>query len=126
MSVPTLVFNEGGWCEALKTSYAPGVYQPRTEEEYRALAPFAVNARVLEPVPDVSTVIDGTLTVQGVTTSHAPTILALDNGGDAGKIFILETCQDKAVLAAYAKEHGIEFHHKSGIEKIRAAIKAAQ
>lgn len=110
MPVPTLVFKEGGWCEALKTSYVPGVYQPRTEEEYRALAPFAVNARALEPAPVVSTVIDGTLNVSG----YQPSTDFVDN------------CQDIQALSVYAQERGIKFHHKAGIEKIRAAIKSSR
>ena len=49
--IPTLRFLEGGWCEALKASYAPGVYQPKTKAEYEALAPFAVDATELEAEP---------------------------------------------------------------------------
>ena len=45
---PTLIFAEGGWCEALKTSYAPGAYAPKSREEYEALAHFAVDAPALE------------------------------------------------------------------------------
>lgn len=52
MHIPVLVFSEGGWCEELRTSYAPGPYQPRTEDEYRALAPFAVDPLPLEEDED--------------------------------------------------------------------------
>ena len=48
MEFPNLHFLEGGWCEALNTSYAPGAYRPKTKEEYLALAPFAVDAPALE------------------------------------------------------------------------------
>ena len=48
MEFPNLHFTEGGWCEALKTSYAPGTYRPKTKAEYLALAPFAVDAPALE------------------------------------------------------------------------------
>ena len=48
MHIPTLVFAEGGWCGALKASYRPGPYLPRTAEEFKALAPFAVNAPALQ------------------------------------------------------------------------------
>ena len=52
MNIPALHFTEGGWCEALKTSYVPGPYQPRTIEEFKALAPFAQKpVPVLEEVP---------------------------------------------------------------------------
>ena len=44
MDFPNLHFTEGGWCEALKTSYTPGAYRPKTKAEYLALAPFAVDA----------------------------------------------------------------------------------
>lgn len=44
MHIPVLVFSEAGWCEAMGKSYFPGPYQPFSEEEYRALAPFAVDA----------------------------------------------------------------------------------
>ena len=46
MQIPALIFNEGGWCKALNTSYKPGRYQPATVEEFNALAPFA-----RKPVP---------------------------------------------------------------------------
>ena len=48
MDFPNLHFTEGGWCEALKTSYAPGAYRPKTKAEYEALAPFAADAPELE------------------------------------------------------------------------------
>lgn len=48
MQIPPLNFVEGGWCEALKTSYHPGHYQPKTIDEYKALAPFALDAPALE------------------------------------------------------------------------------
>lgn len=48
MNIPALMFNEGGWCEALKTSYAPGRFQPASVEEFKALAPFA-----RKPVPQL-------------------------------------------------------------------------
>ena len=41
MQIPALMFTEGGWCEALKTSYQPGRYQPKTVAEYNALCAFA-------------------------------------------------------------------------------------
>lgn len=47
--LPSLFFTEGGWCEAIKASYAPGNYQPKSRDEYLALAPFAVDAPELEP-----------------------------------------------------------------------------
>lgn len=43
----TLVFEESGWCEALKRSYMMGAYEPKNREEYEALKPFAQ-----KPVPD--------------------------------------------------------------------------
>lgn len=43
----TLVFEESGWCEALKRSYMQGPYEPKSREEYEALKPFAQ-----KPVPD--------------------------------------------------------------------------
>lgn len=43
----TLVFEESGWCEALKRSYMLGAYEPKSREEYEALKPFAQ-----KPVPD--------------------------------------------------------------------------
>jgi hypothetical protein len=52
MSIPALMFAEGGWCEALKTSYRPGSYQPLTADEYKALAPFAIDAPGLEEETD--------------------------------------------------------------------------
>jgi hypothetical protein len=55
-------------------------------------------------------VIDGTLNVSG----YQPSTDFVDN------------CQDIQALSPYAQERGIKFHHKAGIEKIRAAIKAAQ
>lgn len=107
MHVPTLFFKEGGWCEALKTSYQPGVYQPRTEEECRALAPFAFNAQALVvPAP-------------AITPPE-------DDGSPVAPPNFVDECGDRETLAAYAREHGIEFHHRAGIEKIREAIKAAQ
>jgi hypothetical protein len=42
--IPELTFNEGGWCAALKKSYKPGTYQPKSMAEYEALAPYAVGA----------------------------------------------------------------------------------
>ena len=44
MSVPALTFSQGGWCNALGRSYARGRYQPKSMEEYEALAPHAGNA----------------------------------------------------------------------------------
>lgn len=38
---PLLRFSGGGWCEALRESYAPGYFQPRDWREYDALRPFA-------------------------------------------------------------------------------------
>ena len=38
---PLLRFAGGGWCEALRESYAPGYFQPRDRREYEALRPFA-------------------------------------------------------------------------------------
>ena len=43
----TLVFEESGWCEALKRSYMQGPYEPKSRKEYEALKPFAQ-----KPVPD--------------------------------------------------------------------------
>lgn len=48
MDFPNLHFTEGGWCEALGISYAPGAYRPKTKAEYLALAPFDVDAPALE------------------------------------------------------------------------------
>lgn len=50
LMIPALLFAEGGWCEALKQSYAPGRYQPKTREEFEALSPFAVDPPTLEPL----------------------------------------------------------------------------
>ena len=50
MQLPALRFVESGWCAALKTSYMRGVYQPKTRDEYNALASFAVNAAAIDEV----------------------------------------------------------------------------
>jgi len=50
--LPALIFAEGGWCDSLKKSYAPGRYQPTSREEFEALAPFAVDPPTLEPEGD--------------------------------------------------------------------------
>lgn len=39
--LPTLVFSESGWCEALKRSYFRGNYRPKSRDEYLALRKFA-------------------------------------------------------------------------------------
>lgn len=54
MHIPHLTFTEGGWCEALGRSYAPGVYHPKTVDEYNALAPFAVDAEPLKASDDTA------------------------------------------------------------------------
>ena len=40
--IRTLVFDRGGWCNELKTSYAMGIYRPATVEEYAILKQYAV------------------------------------------------------------------------------------
>jgi hypothetical protein len=37
----SLNFKEGGWCKELNTSYAPGLYFAKDEDEYNALASYA-------------------------------------------------------------------------------------
>lgn len=39
--IRTLVFDRGGWCDELKTSYAMGIYRPATAEEYAVLKKYA-------------------------------------------------------------------------------------
>ena len=39
--IRTLVFDRGGWCNELKTSYAMGIYRPATAEEYAVLKKYA-------------------------------------------------------------------------------------
>ena len=96
MELPNLHFAEGGWCEALKTSYAPGAYHPKTKAEYEALAPFAVDAPKLEedgpkPLEDMKA---GELIAYAAENGH-------DLGGlvaQSGKEKILATL--KEVMAA--------------------------
>lgn len=38
---PALRFSGGGWCEELRCSYFPGIYQPRDWREHDALKPYA-------------------------------------------------------------------------------------
>ncbi len=39
--IRTLVFERGGWCNELQTSYAMGIYRPATAEEYAILKQYA-------------------------------------------------------------------------------------
>lgn len=39
--IRTLVFDRGGWCNELNTSYAPGIYRPATVEEFQVLKKYA-------------------------------------------------------------------------------------
>lgn len=41
VEIRTLVFDRGGWCEALGKSYAPGIYRPATIEEFEVLKKYA-------------------------------------------------------------------------------------
>lgn len=46
--IPALNFATGGYCPELDSSYLPGQYQAKDAEEYKALAPYAVDAPELE------------------------------------------------------------------------------
>lgn len=41
VQIHTLLFDRGGWCEALGKSYAPGIYRPATIEEFVILKDYA-------------------------------------------------------------------------------------
>jgi hypothetical protein len=41
VEIRTLMFDRGGWCEALGKSYAPGIYRPATVEEFVILKEYA-------------------------------------------------------------------------------------
>lgn len=41
VQIHTLLFDRGGWCEALGKSYAPGIYRPATIEEFEVLKNYA-------------------------------------------------------------------------------------
>lgn len=41
VQIHTLLFDRGGWCEALGKSYAPGIYRPATFEEFEVLKKYA-------------------------------------------------------------------------------------
>ncbi len=107
MQIPTLHFHDGGWCDALKRSYQPGTYQPKTAEEFRALVPFAT---VHGEIPA------GLLAAE--TIQQVP-------AGQEGVPFDPFTCEDRDQVAEWAKARGVQFHHACGLDKIREAIKAA-
>lgn len=101
LMIPALLFAEGGWCEALKQSYAPGRYQPKTREEFEALAPFAVDPPTLEPAKPPQ---DGPKAIDDMKAGEL-IAYAAENGHDlgglvpqAGKEKILATL--KEVMAA--------------------------
>lgn len=39
--IPTLNFENSGWCEKLQKSYRKGPYRPKNKEEFEALKPLA-------------------------------------------------------------------------------------
>lgn len=41
VQIHTLLFDRGGWCDALGKSYAPGIYRPATIEEFEVLKNYA-------------------------------------------------------------------------------------
>ena len=94
MSFPILTFRQGGWCPALNKSYARGFYQPKSKEEYDALAPYAESAAPLPPD---------------------------DKAPDFSNIDVAAT-DDRDALMAYAKHLGLTPAWNIGIEKLRAMI----
>lgn len=103
--IPAILFAEGGWCETLKQSYAPGRYQPKTRDEFEALAPFAVDPPALEPKKE-----DGPKTIDDMKAGEL-IAYAAENGHDlgglvaqSGKEKILATL--KEVIASKAKPEG--------------------
>jgi hypothetical protein len=41
-TIHTLFFENGGWCEELQKSFAPGYYRPATTDEYIALKKYSL------------------------------------------------------------------------------------
>ena len=41
IEIRTLVFDRGGWCNELNTSYVPGIYRPSTVKEFQILKKYA-------------------------------------------------------------------------------------